>query len=190
MHRCDDPKLDRVEGGQSPRLVPIHQDFPIAYGEIRRIAHRLFEHVPPDLTLQPTDVIHEAYLRIANSTPFLNGDASHLRAISSIAMRHILIDYLRTRNAQKRGGGQHRVPLAGHFEIHGKNQCVDLVDLIDAMERLAELSTTQSTVLELRFFGQMSIAEIARTLGMTERSVRTESQMAFAWLRARLGTDR
>lgn len=151
---------------------------PVLYEDLRRIARREIgrEHAPP--TLNATDLVHEAYLRLAASRPEA-ADRAHMLALASRVMRQVLVDRARRRRADKRGGGAERVTLSGLPVAAGELDEAELLALDDA---LAQLEPRQRQVVECRFFGGMSEAEIAEALGVTERTVRRDWVKARAWL--------
>jgi len=150
---------------------------PLVYDDLRRLARRQLSRELGARTLQPTTLVHEAYLKLAGSSPRLE-DRSHLLAIAARAMRQVLVDHARERRAAKRGPEWARTTLtdsAGTFDLDPEQ----LIALNDALERL---DPRQRQVVECRFFGGMEEEEIAEALGITSRTVRRDWVKARAWL--------
>ena len=151
-----------------------------AYQELRAIADHLLNEPSVAQTLQPTALVHEAFLRLAKQDEGWTSE-EHFRAVAAKAMRQILTDHARRRHAAKRGGGWQRVTLSDCEKLDP--QCdVDLVDLDDALTRLHHLDERQARLVELRFFGGMDTAQTARALGVSRRTVELDWRMARAWL--------
>lgn len=151
-----------------------------AYRELRALADRLLHDPASSQTLQPTALVHEAFLRLARTeTGWVNEE--HFRAVAAKAMRQILTDHARRRHTAKRGGGWQRVTLSD-CEQRDPQQDVDLVDLDDVLHRLHALDERQARLVELRFFGGMDTEQIARALGVSRRTVELDWRMARAWL--------
>lgn len=151
------------------------------YDDLRALAGHHLAGERCDHTLQPTAVVHEAYLRLIDQNNVQLEDRSHFFALASQMIRRILVDHARAHKAQKRGGGGHRV-VVSDIDIIAEDNAVDLVALDDALQRLAELSPLQASVVELRFFGGLTIEEIAGVLNKGRRSIDREWQGARAWL--------
>jgi RNA polymerase sigma factor (TIGR02999 family) len=140
-----------------------------------------------DHSLQPTELVHEAYLRLIEDDQVDPQGKTHFFALAATQMRRILVDHARTRNAAKRGGGARRVTLhdrAG-FGHHG---VVDLLALDEALEKLSRKSPRQCRVVELRYFGGLSIEETARALDVSASTVKGDWRVARAWLWRELST--
>ena len=153
---------------------------PLIYRELRRQAHRYLREERPGHTLQTTALVHEAYLRLHTKGPTHFENRAHFFAISAQLMRQILVDHARARKAAKRDGGA-RVTLedvAGLLPNHG----VDLIELDDALESLAQLDSQQSLIVELRFFGGLSIEETSQVLGISPATVKRDWATARVWL--------
>lgn len=176
-------------GGQAslPRATA-EQLIPLVYDELRRLARGFLARERRDHTLQPTALVNEAYLRLVDQSRVNWRGRSHFRAVGARMMRRILIDHARRRGGQKRGGGRHRVRL-GDSLLRAPDPEVDLPELLslnDALERLAGLDGRQARVVELRFFGGLTTAEIAESLGVSERTVEGDWKHGRAWLRREL----
>jgi len=154
---------------------------PQVYDELRDIAARHFRKQPPGHTLQPTALVHEAYLRLVDPAEAQWKDRSHFLAIAAKAMRQILVDHFRNRHALKRGGEWRRVTL-GKVDRGKPPPEVDVLALEEALERLEALDERQAKVVELRFLGGLSVDEVAEALGVSKTTVEAEWRAARAWL--------
>jgi RNA polymerase sigma factor (TIGR02999 family) len=157
------------------------------YEELRRVASGLMRRERPDHTLSPTAVVHEAVIRLLGEAVFDRAaDRSFLFASAARAMREVLIDHARRRSAGRRGGGRRRVPLdsvVDYFEGQG----LDVVAVHEALDRLAELDPRQAQVMTLRYFGGMTVPEVAAALGVSVVTVERDWRLARAWLAGQLG---
>lgn len=158
---------------------------PLVYDELRREAARLFRREPPGHTLQPTAVVHEAWLRLPQSGPWKS--RAQFFAVAGRLMREVLIDHARRRFAAKRGGRQARLALDEEMQTPGGGRGVELLALDEALEKLEKLDEQQARVVELRYFAGLSIEETAEALSVSPATVKREWQMARAWLRGALG---
>ncbi len=158
--------------------------FDEAYGALLSLARAHFRLQPVSHTLQPTALVHEVYIRLANATSSPPADGEHLLALASRAMRQVLVDHARKKNALKRGGGAgERVTLSGVGTGDGE---WDVLALNDAIEQLARLEPRQAQIVELRFFGGLTVEQTAQVLGVSDRTVYLDWQMAKSWLWAEL----
>lgn len=161
--------------------------FSVLYGELHRIASMHMSKERSEHTLQPTALVHEAYLRLVGGG--LEGchynDRHHFVAAASIAMRRILVNHAKANSTEKRGGGRPLVDL-DHATASFNDRSIDLLALDEALEQLAERDATQARLVELRFFGGMSVEECAEHLKVSERTVHYEWAHAKAWLRGQL----
>lgn len=155
--------------------------FPLVYGELHRIARRQLRRQPAGHTLNTTALVHEAYLKLIHAERVEWQDRAHFYALSARAMRQILLNYARDRQALKRGGDHHRITFTDDFAV-AHQRAVALLDLDAALTEMADLDERMSRVVELRFFGGLSEAEIGHVLGISERTVRREWRQARAWL--------
>lgn len=160
----------------------------VAYDELKKLAHRKLEHERDAHTLNTTALVHEAYLRLSAQTHVVWQSRVHFLAVASQAMRRVLVDYARQRDADKRGGGE--VPLrlelvdaAAAPVVPERAEGVDLLALDDALTRLATVNERGARVVEFRFFGGLSYQETAEALGISEVSARRVWTVAKAWLR-------
>jgi RNA polymerase sigma-70 factor (ECF subfamily) len=151
------------------------------YPELRRLAGNLMRRERPDHTLQPTALVHEAYLKLVNQDRCDWKDRAHFLGIAARAMRQILVDHARTRGAAKRGGGWDRVTL--DTEASGDaGDAFELLALNDALDRFAAVDPRAAHGVELRVFGGMTVAEIAHIQGVSTRTVDSDWAMARMWL--------
>jgi RNA polymerase sigma factor (TIGR02999 family) len=154
---------------------------PLVYNELRRVAHYHIRKERPDHTLQTTALVHEAYLCLTRQKPTYFQNRAHFFAVCSQLMRQILVQYARRRRAAKRDGG-HRFTLDGAIAL-SKSRSVDLIALDDALKELARLDPQQSRIVELRFFGGLSIEDTSHVLGMSPATVKRHWSTARLWLR-------
>jgi len=154
---------------------------PLVYGELRRIARRHLWRERPDHTLQSGALVHEAYLRLLGSEPPRWQNRAHFYGFAASLMRHILVDHARKRKAAKRGAGAPQLALSEQAALPQRRE-LDLVELDDALNKLATLDSRQSRLIELRFFGGLSIEETAVVLGVSPATVNREWVTARAWL--------
>jgi len=152
---------------------------PFIYNELRRLAHQYLRKERPHHTLQTTALVHEAYLRLTQQGPAHIQNRAHFFAVSAHLMRQILVQYARRRHAAKRDAGI-RVTLDG--VSLGKSRGVDLVALDDALKGLARLDALQSRIVELRFFGGLTIEETSQVLEMSPATVKRHWATARIWL--------
>jgi RNA polymerase sigma factor (TIGR02999 family) len=154
---------------------------PVVYREMKRLASSYLKAERPGHTLQPTALAHEAYLRLlgGNTPPWQN--RAHFMAVAARAMREILVDHARRRKAQKRGGGQPLTVLSESLQVAG-NRPVAFDDLDQALVDLARLSERQAQVVELRYFGGLTIEETGAVLDISPATVKREWTLARAWL--------
>lgn len=158
------------------------------YADLRRLAESQLRSERQDHTLQPTALVHEAYLRLVSQHSTDWKDRAHFFAIAARVIRRILVDHARQKQAHKRGGGQQRVALdPAEFAEPGTDP--DLVALDEALETLAGIDPRQAQIVEMRFFGGLTVEEIAECLGIGRRSVDREWAAARAWLYLQLAGD-
>jgi RNA polymerase sigma-70 factor, ECF subfamily len=155
---------------------------PLVYQELRRIAGAYLRSQRPGHTLQPTALLHEAYIKLAGATPHNWHDRTHFFATAAAIMRNILVDHARARQAEKRGSGMTPVSLEVAMG-HSIERPADLIALDDALQALATRDERKARVLELRYFGGLSVEETAETLGLSVATVGREARFAAAWLR-------
>ena len=154
---------------------------PLVYDELRRLARYYLASQRSDHTLQSTAIVHEAYLRLAGRDNVHWENRRHFFAVAAQLMRRILVDHARKRNAAKRGGAQLTLLVDEAVEPSSQRE-LDLVALDDALKALAELDERQSRIVELRFFGGLSIEDTSRLLEISPATVKREWSTARAWL--------
>ena len=162
-----------------------HRLVPLVYDELHSLAEAWMSRERDDHTLQPTALVHEAYLRLIDQSRVSWNDRSHFVAIASEVIRRVLVDHARKRGAAKRGGALKRISLDG-VDQRAHEEGVDLIALDEAIEELGRLHERQRRIVEMRFFGGMTIEETAENLGISPATVKVEWAMARAWLRGRL----
>lgn len=162
---------------------------PLVYKELRRIAASYLRHETPGHSLQPTALVHEAYLRLTHLQALDWQSRSHFFAISATLMRRILVDHARSRQAKKRVEGQGAVSL-DEEHLFSPERGPEIVALDEALKRLAEVDDRQSKIVELRFFAGMSEEETGAVLGISARTVKRDWRLARAWLYRELNCSR
>jgi RNA polymerase sigma factor (TIGR02999 family) len=154
---------------------------PLIYEELRRLAHHYMEGERPGHTLQTTALVNEAYLRLADQTNPNWQSRAHFFAVAARAMRGILVNYAKSNRAQKRGGGAARIEL-DEAAILSPEQSKEIVDLHEALERLATLNSRKARVVELKYFGGLNHDEIAEVMNISTVTVRRDWMFAKTWL--------
>ena len=158
---------------------------PLLYDELRSLAARQFRGQPDGHTLQPTVLVHEAFLKLVGRPEKDWNDRKHFFAVAATAMRQILVNHARAKNADKRGGGAQPVLL--NDEIVGQQgHNLDVLDLNEAMEKLAVIDPRKHRVVELRFFAGLTVPEVAEVMDLSVTSIESEWRAARAWLSVEL----
>ena len=160
--------------------------FPLVYAELRRIAAREMRREKPGRTLQTTALVHEAYLRLLKDASLSFENRAHFLGIAAHAMREILIEHARARSARKRGGGAVRLTL-DDLVAPVPALSIDVLALDEALQRLAGLDQRHARVVELRYFGGLSVEETAVALELSPATVKRAWTIARAWLYRELG---
>ena len=158
---------------------------PLVYEELRRVAHGQMSGQRPNHTLQTTALVNEAYLRLADQTNPSWQNRAHFFAVAARAMRQIVVDYARSQQARKRGGGALKIEL-DEAAIVSPEQSKEIVDLHEALERLAALDSRKAQVVELKYFGGLNYDEMAEVLKISRVTVRRDWEFARAWLHTEL----
>jgi RNA polymerase sigma factor (TIGR02999 family) len=180
--------------GDVTRLIRAHREgsaeagdrlFALLYDELKRLAAAFFRSQRPDHTLQPTALVHEAFLRLAGTDAGRWEGRSHVMGVAARAMRSVLADHARRNLAGKRKGRRDRVPLSAVGD-DTPTISFDALDVAQALEELSELSPRQARIVELRFFCGLEAAEVAEVLGVSERTVHGDWRLARARLRKHL----
>jgi len=159
--------------------------FPLVYDEVHRVAHFALRGETPHQRLQTTELVNEAYVRLAGQNRVQWQNRSHFLGIAAQVMRRVLLDLGRKRKAEKRGAGATPIPLET-VAIASPEQPVDIEVLDDALRRLTVLDPRQGQLVELRFFGGLSVEEAAEVMGISPRTVKREWSAARAWLKREL----
>lgn len=162
--------------------------FPLLYDAFHELAGRYLKSERSGHTFSPTALVHEAYLKLVDQTRVQWQGKTHFFAIGAQAMRRILVDHARHRQRQKRGGGRDRIELDESVAISPQRD-EDLIAVDEALGKLAQVDARQAAIVELRFFGGMSVAEVAEVLGVSKRTVEAEWTMVRAWLRRELSHE-
>ena len=162
---------------------------PLVYRELRRLAQRYMRHERPGHTLQTTALVNEAYLRLVDAGKVNFQNRAHFFGVSAQVMRRILVEFARRHGAQKRGGEVERVSLEESLVVYGERG-TDLVALDDALQALAALDARRSRVVELRFFGGLSVEETAAVLKVSPETVLHDWKLAKAWLRRAMSGEK
>ena len=176
-------RLLRAWGGGDQ--AALDQLTPLVYAELRRMAGRYMQRENPGNTLQATALVNEAFLRLVDVTGIRWQDRAHFFAISASLMRRILVDFARTYQSQKRGAGVRPASLDDGLDV--AEERLDLTVLDDALKTLAALDPRKSRVVELRFFGGLSIEEAAEVLQVSPETVKRDWKLAKAWLLREMG---
>jgi RNA polymerase sigma factor (TIGR02999 family) len=163
--------------------------FPLVYDELRLLARRQLRREPQGHTLSSTGLVHEAYLRLVDRSHGVWVDRMHFLAIAATAMRRILVDHARRHHAARRGGGAPPVMLETIDAVAVDDRADLLVNLDEALERLALLDARQARVVECRFFGGLTAEETAEALGIAVRTVKRDWAKARSWLYQELHPD-
>jgi len=170
--------LESLSDGDRAAAVEL---LPLVYDELRGLAGGLMQAQRVNHTLQPTALVHEAYLRLAGNGERKWSDRTHFFRVAAVAMRHLLVQHARDRRRLKRGGEWRRVPLDEAVALVEEN-AGDLVAMDECLTRLSHFDRRAARVVELRFFGGLSVAETAETLAVSDRTVEKDWQTARLWL--------
>jgi RNA polymerase sigma factor (TIGR02999 family) len=172
-------RTEVLEELRSGRREALDRLLPIVYEQLREIAHQRLAARSPAGTIETTALVHEAYLKLVDQSTAEWRDRAHFLALASVAMRHVLIDRARARTASKRGGERDRVTLEDDA-VAVENQAAALLEIDDALDRLANADPRLARVFECRFYGGLTEEEIAEALGITVRTVERD------WAKARM----
>lgn len=154
---------------------------PVVYGELRKLASSYLRRERIGHTLQPTALVHEAYMRLVDQTQVQWQNRAHFFGVAAQMMRRILVDHARAHEAEKRGGEFQKLSLDENIDVSGERD-VNLVALDDALNLLSEIDPQKMKIVELRFFGGLSVEETAEVLGVSAPTVKRQWRMAKAWL--------
>lgn len=162
---------------------------PRVYEELKRIAEGAMRRERKDHTLQPTALVNEAFLRLIDGTRVQWQSRAHFFAVAATVMRRILVSHARSRGAQKRGGDGNRIPLHDEMAAVRGQADVDVLELDTLLDALAELNERHAKVVELRFFADLTIEEVAESLGVSDWTVKNDWRVARAWMLKQLDTS-
>ena len=171
--------LESIEHGDAKAADEL---LPLVYGELRKLAASKMAREAPNQTLQPTALVHEAWLRLVGNDDPQFANRAHFFSAAAEAMRRILIEKARRKRAQRHGGGQQRVDMEGVLEIAAPIDDEEILAVSDALDQLAAIHALQAEVVKLRYFVGMTNVEAAQALGLSERTVKNYWAHARAWL--------
>jgi RNA polymerase sigma factor (TIGR02999 family) len=174
--------IDHGDNAAADRLMPL------VYDDMRALAADYMQREPPGHTLQPTALVNEAFLRLVGQQRVEWMGRSHFFAVGAQIMRRILVDHARAKKRAKRGGDRQRIALTEECQVSPRPD-IDLLEIDDALAKLAQRDARQAKIVELRFFGGLTVEEVAAVLGMSKRSVEAEWTMIRAWLRRELADE-
>ncbi len=176
--------VERISAGDQQALSEL---LPVVYQELRQLAGRYLRKERPGQTLQATALVHEAYLRLLRDQNLQWKNRAHFLAIAARSMRQILIERARARQAEKRGGAQRAITLDD--QVLGRDQpSIDLLALEDALKALEALDQKQAEIVELRFFGGLTVEETAEVMGVSPATVKRWWALSKAWLRREMSS--
>jgi RNA polymerase sigma-70 factor, ECF subfamily len=178
-----DKLLTQASAGDPAAVAEL---MPLVYEELRRLAASYLRRERPGQTLQATALVHEAYVRLIGEKAQNWKNRTHFLAIAALSMRQILVQRARARKAAKRGGDPDRITLDERLIPAGGNEQVDIVAVDAALEKLAALDARQAKVVELRYFGGLSVEEVADVLDISPATVKRDWTLARAWLKREL----
>ncbi|TYP95303.1 RNA polymerase, sigma subunit, ECF family [Fodinibius salinus] len=162
------------------------QLYPLIYEELRDIAYAHMSRQSADHTLSKTELVHETYLKLINQSQIDFTDKSHFLAIASRCMRQILVDYARKKHAKKRGGKKQDITYIDEIFEKQDKKAQELINIDNALDQLEELNERLSKVVEMRFFGEMTIEQTAKALDISESTVKRDWMKARGWLYKKL----
>lgn len=170
--------LRRIDAGEREALSEL---LPLVYDELHRLARGRMAGERDSHTLEPTALVHDAYIRLAGREKASWVNRSHFLRAAAAVMRSILVNHARDRKRLKRGGDGKKLPLDDTLAVF-EERAIDLIALDEALEKLAEVDPRRTNVVELRFFGGLSVKETAEALGVSDRTVEADWNLARAWL--------
>ncbi len=176
--------LHRLHAGDETALEAL---MPLLYDELRGVARQRLRRERPGHTLGATALVNEVYLRMVNQRQLAATDRNEFLAAASGIMRNILVDYARTRNRAKRGGGQQPIPLEAVEAFLSEREAHEVLELDAAIDRLMEYDERAGLVVQYRFFGGLTLDETAEVMAISKRSVQRAWTVARAWLRMEIG---
>lgn len=188
----DDKSVDQIaeilaEAGPG-RPPDAERLIPLVYDDLRQLASNYLRRETPGHTLQSTALVNEAFLKLVDQTRVDWQGKTHFFAVGAEIMRRILVDHARAKHRQKRGGDRQRIELHHDLRVSAQRD-EDLLAVDEAIAKLAECDPRQAKIVELRFFGGLTVAEVAEVLGVSKRTVEAEWTMIRAWLRRELSDE-
>ncbi len=166
----------------------LEQLMPLVYDELRRMARRYMSKQPSEHTFQATELIHETYVKLAAGQERQWENREHFFGVAAKAMRHILVDYAKSKNRKKRGGWQDRVTFTEGVAVSSSNP-TELMSLDEALDRLGDLDERKVRVVEMKFFGGLKAQEIAKVLNISKETVQRDWNFAKTWLLRELANN-
>ena len=183
MANTDSPRISQLllewSNGSQTALENL---IPLVYDELRQIAKRYMRRQPSGHTFQTTELIHEAYLKLAAQGEQTWQNRAHFFGVAAQAMRHILVDNARSKLSKKRGGWQERITLAENVAVSNEKRSDEIVALDEALTRLATVDKRKSLVVELKYFGGLSYEEIAEVLKISPETAKRDWRFSRTWL--------
>lgn len=176
-----------LQDWQNGDHAALDQLTPVVYAELRRLAASYLRRERPGHTLQPTALVHEAYVRLVNQSVPTFQNRAHFFAIAAHLMRQIIVDFARRHRSQKQGGGK-RTSLDGQ-DVSAPDPFTHFLDLHEALDRLAAIDERKSRVIEMKYFAGLQREEIAEAIGLSVGSVKRDLLMGEAWLRRELASS-
>jgi RNA polymerase sigma-70 factor, ECF subfamily len=177
-HEITQMLLELTDGNQEV----VNQILPHIYDELRRLASSYLRRERSNHTLQPTALVHEAYMKLIDQSRVKWQNRAHFFGIAAQVMRRILMDHARKHTAEKRGGEAELLPIEEEILIVSHDKSAELIALDDALQQLSEIDERKAKIVELRYFGGLSIEETAEVLGVSVPTINREWRMAKAWL--------
>ena len=167
----------------------VNEILPLIYGELRKLAGSYLRKERGSHTLQPTALVHEAYMKLVDQTQVKWQNRAHFFGVAAQVMRRILLDYARKHKAEKRGGAEENVALDDNMIIIQGEKSAELLALDEALENLAKMDEMKAKIVELRYFGGLSVEETAEVLNVAPITVKRHWRMAKAWLYGQLANE-
>lgn len=192
----DPPKTNEIlsDSVEQSKAENINHLIPLVYDELHRQAHRYLRRERPNHTLQTTALVNEVYLRLAAQKKIHWQNRAHFLGTTASLMRRILIDYARARHRDKRGGVEQNIPLEDEqnlqIESSDEKSRIDLLLLDSALNKLNSFDERQARVIELRYFGGLTVEETAEVLHLSEKTIVREWKMAKAWLSREINSEK
>ena len=177
--------LELTDGNQEV----VNHILPHIYDELKRLASSYLRRERPDHTLQPTALVHEAYMKLVDQKRVQWQNRAHFFGIAAQVMRRILMDHARKHHADKRGGEAEKLPIEEEILVVSHDKSAELIALDDALQTLAQMDEQKAKIVELRYFGGLSIEETAEVMGVSVPTINRQWRMAKAWLYSQLANN-